>query len=47
MSFTNAKEFQRSNVKFLATTAACGHCLATHSVMVDLMMGETAPFAVE
>ena len=47
MSFTNAKEFQCSNVKFPVTTAACGHCLAAHSVMVDLMMGEVAPFEVE
>ena len=47
MSFADAKEFQQSNVKFPATTAACGHCLAAHSVMVNLMMGKTAPFAVE
>ena len=47
MSFADAKEFQQSDVKFPATTAACGHRLATHSVMVNLMMGETAPFAVE
>ena len=47
MSFANAKEFQWSDVKFPVTTAACGHCLTAHSVMVDLMMGKTAPFAVE
>ena len=47
MSFANAKEFQQSNMKFLVTTAACGHHLTTHSVMVDLMMGEMAPFVVE
>ena len=47
MSFVDAKQFQESDVKFPATTVACGHCLAAHSVMVDLMMGETAPFAVE
>ena len=47
MSFADAKEFQQSNVKFPATTAACGHHLTTHSILVDLMMGEMAPFAVE
>ena len=47
MSFTDAKEFQQSDVKFPATTAACGHHLAAHSMMVDLMMGETAPFTVD
>ena len=47
MSFTDAKEFQQSDVKFPATTVACGYCLTTHSVMVDLMMGKTAPFVVE
>ena len=47
MSFTDAKEFQQSDVRFPATTAACGHCLAAHSVMVNLMMGEMAPFMVE
>ena len=47
MSFTDVKQFQESDVKFPVTTAACGHCLAAHSVMVDLMMGETTLFVVE
>ena len=47
MSFADVKQFQESNVKFPVTTVVCGHRLTTHSVMVDLMMGETAPFAVE
>ena len=47
MSFADAKQFQESDIKFPATTVACGHCLATHSIMVDLMMGEAAPFTVE
>ena len=47
MSFADAKQFQESDVKFPATTAACGHHLAAHSIMVDLMMGEATPFAVE
>ena len=47
MSFADAKQFQESDVKFPVTTVACGHRLAAHSIMVDLMMGETAPFAVE
>ena len=47
MSFADACEVQQSDTKFPATTAACGHCLATHSILVDLMMGEAAPFMVE
>ena len=47
MSFMDAKEFQQSNARFPVTTAACGHRLATHSMMVNLMMGEMAPFTVE
>ena len=48
MSLTDAKEFQWSDVKFPVTSmAACGHHLTAHSVMVNLMMGETAPFAVK
>ena len=47
MSFTDAKEFQQNDMKFPATTAACGHCLTAHSILVDLMMGEMALFAVE
>ena len=47
MSFADAKEFQQSDIKFPVTMAACGHCLTAHSVMVNLMMGETAPFMVE
>ena len=47
MSFADAHEFQQSSTSFLVTTAACGHCLTAHSVLVDLMMGETAPFAME
>ena len=43
MSFTNAKEFQWNDIKFQVTTAACSHCLATHSVMVDLMMARQLP----
>ena len=46
MSFTDAWEFQQSDTTFPVTTATCGHCLATHSVLMDLMMGETAPFAM-
>ena len=47
MSFANAKEFQQNDVKFPATTATCSHCLTTHSILIDLMMSEMAPFAVE
>ena len=46
MSFANAKEFQQNDVNFPATTATCSHCLTTHSILVDLMMG-MAPFTVE
>ena len=47
MSFADVKQFQESDIKFPATTAACGHHLTAHSMMVDLMMGETMPFTVE
>ena len=47
MSFTDAKEFQQSDIKFPVTMAVCSHCLTAHSVMVDLMMWETTPFVVE
>ena len=47
MSFVDVKEFQQSDARFLATTAACGHHLIAHSVMVDLMMGEMVPFTVK
>ena len=47
MSFAHAREFQQGDTTFLATTAACGHHLTAHNVLVDLMMGETALFAME
>ena len=47
MSFADAREFQKSDTNFPVTTAVCGHCLAAHSVLVDLMLGEMAPFAME
>ena len=47
MSFADVKQFQESDIKFPATTVACGHHLAAHSIMVDLVMGETTPFVVE
>ena len=47
MSFADAQKFQESDVQFPVTTAACSHRLAAHSIMVDLMMGETAPFVAE
>ena len=47
MSFADAKQFQESDIKFPATTVVCSHRLATHSIMVDLMMGEATPFMVE
>ena len=46
MSFANAEEFLQGRATFPSTTAACGHCLAAHSVLLDLMMGERAPFTV-
>ena len=47
MSFADVQEFQKSDANFQATTAACGHHLAAHSVLVDLMLGEMALFTVE
>ena len=47
MSFADAREFNRIKTTFPTTMAACGHHLTAHSVLVDLMMGEAAPFAIE
>ena len=46
MSFANAWEFLQGRATFPLTTAACGHRLAAHNVLVDLMLGEMAPFAM-
>ena len=46
MSFADAQEFQQSVATFPATNATCGHCLTTHSMLVDLMMGVMALFAM-
>ena len=47
MSFADVQEFQQSDMTFLATTTACGHCLAAHSMLMDLIVGEMALFTVE
>ena len=44
MSYVDAKLFMIDESTFLADTTQCGYHLKAHSVMVDLMMGEDAPF---
>ena len=46
MSCANAKLFMVDESTFPANTTQCGYHLQAHSVMVDLMMGEMAPFAM-
>ena len=46
MSYTDAELFMVDNSTFLTDTTQCGYCLEVHSIMVNLMMGECAPFAV-
>ena len=46
MSYTNAELFMVDESTFPSDTTQCGYHLEVHSVMVDLMMGEDAPFAI-
>ena len=46
MSYTNAQAFLKNDTCFLADTSSCVYQLAAHSVLVDMMMGPTNPFAV-
>ena len=46
MSYADAELFMVDDSMFPTNTTQCGYCLEVHSMMVDLMMGEDAPFAV-
>ena len=46
MSYTDAQAFLKNDACFLPDTSSCAHCLAVHSILVDIMMGPTNPFAV-
>jgi hypothetical protein len=46
MSYSNAETFLVDKSMFPANTTACGYRLQAHSILVDLMLGELAPFAI-
>ena len=46
MSYADAQAFLKNDACFLPDTSSCAYCLAAHSVLVDIMMGSTNPFAV-
>ena len=46
MSYADAELFLKNEASFPGDTASCAYRLAAHSVLVDIMMGPTAPFAV-
>jgi hypothetical protein len=46
MSYSDAELFLKNDTSLPGDTASCAYRLAAHSVLVDIMMGPTAPFAV-
>ena len=42
--YTDAETFMVDQSTFPADTMACSYHLKAHSIMVDLMIGEAAPF---
>jgi hypothetical protein len=44
MSYANAETFLVNESTFPANTTACGYRLQAHSILVDLMLSEMAPF---
>jgi hypothetical protein len=46
MSYADAELFLKNEASFPGDTASCAYRLAAHSILVDIMMGPTAPFAV-
>ena len=46
MSYADAQVFLKNDASFPPDTSSCAYCLATHSVLVDIMMGPTNAFAV-
>ena len=46
MSYADAEIFMVDESTFLTDIMQCGYCLEAHSIMVDLMTGEAAPFTM-
>ena len=46
MSYADAQAFLNNDASFPLDTSSCAYRLAAHSVLVDIMMGPTNPFAV-
>ena len=46
MSYANAQAFLKNDANFPPDTSSCAYHLATHSMLVDIMMGLMNPFAV-
>ena len=46
MSYADTQAFLNNDANFLPDTSSCAYRLAAHSVLVDIMMGPTNPFAV-
>ena len=46
MSHADAQAFLKNDASFPPDTSSCAYHLATHIVLVDIMMGPTNPFAV-
>ena len=46
MSYSDAELFLKSEASFPGDTASCSYRLAAHSILVDIMLGPTTPFAV-
>ena len=46
MSYTDAQVFLKNDANFPPDTSSCAYRLAVHSMLVDIMMGPTNPFAV-
>ena len=46
MSYADAQAFLKNDASFLPNTSSCAYRLATHSMLVDIMMGPTNSFAI-
>jgi hypothetical protein len=46
MSYSDAELFLKNDAAFPSNTASCAYRLSAHSILVDIMMGPLAPFAV-
>ena len=46
MCYADAQAFLKNDMSFLPDTSSCAYHLATRSMLVNIMMGPTNPFAV-